>query len=156
MNDTIQSEKASGGIWLRSGALLAGLAVAMGAFAAHGLEKPLAKMYPESETRVIGGLTVPASYKYLQDFKTAAEYQLIHALALLAVGLLMRQVGSRRALTVAGWSFLLGIVLFSGSLYVLVLSGVRAWGAVTPLGGVLFLVGWGSFALGVQRLASPA
>ena len=140
--------------WLVSGVLLAGLAVATGAFAAHGLEKSLTTMYPAAETRVIGGLTVPASYKYLQDFKTAAEYQMTHALALIVVGLLMRQVGPGRALTVAGWSFLLGIVLFSGSLYVLVLSGVRAWGAVTPIGGVLFLIGWGSLALSLTRSVS--
>ncbi len=148
MSDEIQT---SGRMWLVSGALLAGLAVVTGAFAAHGLEKPLTTMYLATETRVIAGLTVPASYKYLQDFKTAAEYQMTHALALIVVGLLTRQVGSRRSLTVAGWSFLLGIVLFSGSLYVLVLSGVRAWGAVTPIGGVLFLIGWGSLAVAVVR-----
>lgn len=133
--------------WLVSGAILAGVAVATGAFAAHGLERSLATLYPASDTRTIAGLTVPASWKYLQDFKTAAEYQMTHALALLTVGLLSRNA-ARRSLTIAGWSFLLGIALFSGSLYVLVLTGQRVWGMVTPFGGVLFLIGWASLAIG--------
>ncbi len=141
----------SGRFWLTSGAILAGLAVALGAFGAHGLDQVLKSVYAESDKRVIAGLEVPASWKYLQDFKTAAEYQLTHALALLAVGLLARD-HSRRSLTVAGWSFIGGIVLFSGSLYVLVITGVRALGAITPLGGVLFLIGWASLAIAV---ASP-
>ncbi len=113
----------SGRLWLTSGAILAGLAVALGAFGAHGLEPVLKSVYAESDKRIIAGLEVPATWKYLQDFKTAAEYQLTHALALLAVGLLARD-HSRRSLTVAGWSFIGGIVLFSGSLYVLVITGV--------------------------------
>lgn len=141
----------SGRFWLTSGAILAGLAVALGAFGAHGLDSVLKSVYAESDKRVIAGLEVPASWKYLQDFKTAAEYQLTHALALLAVGLLARDC-SRRSLTVAGWSFIGGIVLFSGSLYVLVITGVRVLGAITPLGGVLFLIGWASLAVAV---ASP-
>ena len=141
----------SGRFWLTSGAILAGLAVALGAFGAHGLDQVLKSVYSESDQRVIAGLKVPASWKYLQDFKTAAEYQLTHALALLVVGLLARD-HSRRSLTVAGWSFIGGIVLFSGSLYVLVITGVRVLGAITPLGGVLFLIGWASLAVAV---ASP-
>ncbi len=136
--------------WLCCGAVLAGLAVALGAFAAHGLEKSLLILYPPSETRTIAGLTVPAAWKYLQDFKTGAEYQLTHAIALLVIGLLARD-GSRRALEVAGWSFLLGSVFFSGSLYALTLTGVKAWGAVAPMGGILFLVGWASLAVAVTR-----
>ncbi len=141
----------SGRFWLTSGAILAGLAVALGAFGAHGLDQVLKSVHAESDKRIIAGLEVPASWKYLQDFKTAAEYQLTHALALLAVGLLARD-HSRRSLTVAGWSFIGGIVLFSGSLYVLVITGVRGLGAITPLGGVLFLIGWTSLAVAV---ASP-
>ena len=139
----------SGRLWLTSGAILAGLAVALGAFGAHGLEPVLKSVYAESDKRIIAGLEVPATWKYLQDFKTAAEYQLTHALALLAVGLLARD-HSRRSLTVAGWSFIGGIVLFSGSLYVLVITGVRVLGAITPLGGVLFLIGWASLAVAVS------
>ena len=136
--------------WLVSGSILAGLGVALGAFAAHGLDQLLKSVYAETDTRIIAGLSVPATYKYLQDFKTAADYQLTHSLALLAVGLLARD-GSRRSLAVAGWSFLGGIVLFSGSLYVLVVTGIRVLGAITPFGGVLFLIGWSSLAVAVSR-----
>ncbi len=137
--------------WLVSGSILAGLGVALGAFAAHGLDGVLKSVYSESDTRTIAGLSVPASWKYLQDFKTAAEYQLTHSLALLAVGLLARD-GSRRSLVVAGWSFLGGIALFSGSLYVLAVTGIRVLGAITPFGGVLFLIGWASLAVATMRL----
>ncbi|MCX7420283.1 MAG: DUF423 domain-containing protein [Planctomycetia bacterium] len=136
--------------WLTSGAILAGVGVALGAFGAHGLDRLLKNVYSPEDVRTIAGLTVPATWKYLQDFKTGAEYQLTHSLALLVVGLLARD-GSRRSLTIAGWSFLLGIVLFSGSLYVLAVTGVKALGAITPLGGILFLVGWSSLAIAACR-----
>lgn len=139
----------SGRFWLTIGAVFAGLAVALGAFGAHGLDQVLKSVYAESDKRIIAGLEVPASWKYLQDFKTAAEYQLTHALALLAVGLLSRD-RSCRSLALAGWSFIGGIVLFSGSLYILAVTGIRALGAITPFGGVLFLVGWASFAVAVS------
>lgn len=117
----------SGATWLRLGAILGGLAVAGGAFAAHGLEKQLDER----------GLAL---------FETAARYQMYHALALVAVGLLAGAGRSGRASDVAGWCFLLGVLLFSGSLYALALSGVRGLGAITPIGGVLFLVGWAALA----------
>ena len=140
--------------WLVSGSILAGLAVALGAFGAHGLDQLLKSVYAKDDMRTIAGLEVPASWKYLQDFKTAAEYQLTHSLALLAVGLLARD-SSRRSLTVAGWSFLGGIVLFSGSLYVLAVTGIRVLGAITPFGGVLFLMGWTSLAIATMSLRCP-
>src|SRR3984957_15526790 len=104
--------------------------------------------YRDTPPKMVAGREVPASWKYLQDFKTGAEYQMYHALALLAVGLAARG-GRTRMLDVAGWAFLLGIVLFSGSLYVLTLTGETRWGMVTPFGGVLFLIGWGALALAV-------
>jgi uncharacterized membrane protein YgdD (TMEM256/DUF423 family) len=131
--------------WLPIGAVLGGLAVATGAFAAHGLDKMFAEKYCDAPPKMVAGREMPASWKYLQDFKTGAEYQMYHALALLAVGLAARGAKTR-ALDVAGWSFLLGIILFSGSLYVLTLTGETRWGMVTPFGGLLFLVGWASFA----------
>lgn len=131
--------------WLVVGSILAGLAVALGAFAAHGLDKVFVEKY-QGQTRVVAGETVPLSKKFLNDFKTGAEYQMYHSLALLSVGLLAARRRSRR-LTAAGVSFTLGIVLFSGSLYVLTLTGVTKWGMVTPLGGVAFLVGWSLLAL---------
>lgn len=136
-----------GRTWIWMGAVLAGLAVAAGAFAAHGLDGYLKVAY-EGQTREVAGVTMPAAQKYLADFKTAADYQMSHALALLAVGLLARGGGSRR-LTIAGASFLGGIVLFSGCLYAIPLTGQRWLGAVVPIGGVLFLIGWAAFAAAV-------
>ena len=112
--------------WVALGAVLAGLAVAAGAFGAHALRTRL-------------------SPTELATFETAARYQMYHALALVAVGLLDRQ-RSDRLLTMAGWAFLAGIVLFSGSLYGLALTGIRGLGAITPLGGLGFLAGWGLVA----------
>lgn len=133
--------------WMTVGAVLAGLAVVTGAFAAHGLDDTLIRQYGDQPARTIAGMEVPASWKYLRDFQTAATYQMYHALALVAVGLLTLFIGDRRSLQVAAWSFLGGIVLFSGSLYVLVLTGMTWLGRVTPFGGLLFLVGWVAFAM---------
>jgi len=104
------------------GSVFAGLSVAAGAFGAHGLRDRLA---PE----------------LLAVFETGARYQMYHALALLAVALLAARAPGG-AVTAAGWCFVAGIVIFSGSLYVLALSGVRWLGAITPIGGVAFLLGW--------------
>ena len=104
------------------GAVFGFLGVAAGAFGAHALRD-----------------TLPPDR--LQVFETGARYQLIHALALIAVALALDRAASG-ALTAAGWLFVLGQVIFAGSLYALALSGVRLWGAVTPLGGLCYLVGW--------------
>ncbi len=140
----------SGRAWLTWGASHGFLAVVCGAFAAHGLDKFCVEKYADVAPRTIAGQTIPASYKYLSDFKTAAEYQMYHALALLAVGLLATRQ-PRRSLQVAGWCFQFGILLFSGSLYLLVLSGVTRLGMVTPIGGVLLLVGWIALAISVRK-----
>lgn len=102
--------------WTRVGAVAMLLAVALGAFAAHGL-KP--RLSPEMMT----------------VFETGVRYHVYHALALLALAALR---GPDRA----GWCFLAGIVLFSGSLYLLALTGERRLGMITPVGGLLFLAGW--------------
>jgi uncharacterized membrane protein YgdD (TMEM256/DUF423 family) len=109
-------------LWIRIGALLMLTGVAAGAFGAHALKTRL-----DEPMRAI--------------FETGVRYQLIHALALFAVAWLSTQTASK-AVQAAGWCFTAGILLFSGSLYALSLSGVRAWGAVTPIGGVAFLAGW--------------
>jgi uncharacterized membrane protein YgdD (TMEM256/DUF423 family) len=104
------------------GVISAGLAVALGAFAAHGLR---ARLSPEA----------------LQTFETGARYHMYHALALLAVAwAVTRWPGA--ATTAAGWLFIAGTVLFSGSLYLLAVTGVRALGAITPVGGFAFILGW--------------
>ena len=119
--------------WLFVGAVNGFLAVAVGAFAAHGLE-----------TRV-----PPRS---LEIFQTGAHYHLAHAIALTAVSL-MRGPGAARA-NLAGWLFTIGIVLFSGSLYFLVLADSTALVLLTPLGGVSFLAGWVMLALAALKAPS--
>lgn len=104
------------------GALNAAIAVAAGAFAAHGLR---------------GRLDARA----LEVFETAARYQIYHAFAIVLAGMLAAS-GATRGAQAAGWMFQAGIVLFSGSLYVLALTGEKALGAVTPLGGLALLAGW--------------
>ncbi|KMJ59239.1 membrane protein [Bacillus sp. LL01] len=99
------------------------LAVALGAFGAHGLEGKV-------------------SERMIEIWKTGVTYQMFHAGGLFVVALLMERFSSTGLLNAAGWSFLIGIILFSGSLYVLTLSGVKVLGAITPLGGVAFLIGW--------------
>jgi uncharacterized membrane protein YgdD (TMEM256/DUF423 family) len=139
--------------WTMIGAVFAGLAVGMGAFAAHGLDKVFTEKYA-GQTRVVAGETVPLATKFLDDFKTGAEYQMYHALGLLAVGAIAARQPSRMA-NFAGWCFLLGILLFSGSLYMLTLTGVTKWGMVTPFGGMLFVVGWGALAVASMQHPSP-
>lgn len=102
-----------------SGALVVGL----GAFGAHGLE---------------GRLTA----EMLETYETAVRYQFYHTLALVAVVLVMRRWPASRLPVAAGWLFLAGIAVFSGSLYLLVLTNVRWLGAITPIGGVAFIAGW--------------
>lgn len=118
-------------IWLALGAVNALLAVAAGAFGAHGLK---ARLGPD----------------LLAIFETGARYHMYHALGLLAVGLLALHRPSG-ALGAAGWSLLAGIVIFSGSLYALALTGARGLGAITPIGGVAFLVGWALLAVAALR-----
>ena len=101
-----------GSRWITVGAILCGFAVASGAFAAHWLDKIFAEKYA-GKTRVVAGETVPLAAKFLHDFKTGAEYQMYHGLALIAVGVLVDRRKSRLA-NLAGWSFSAGIVLFSG------------------------------------------
>lgn len=135
-------------MWTRCGGILAGLAVAFGAFAAHGLDHFLVEKY-SGETRTVAGQEMPASAKYLGDFKTGAAYQMYHALGLVAIGLMLKGRPSL-ALNIAAWSFVVGILLFSGSLYVLVLGGPRWLGLVAAVGGTSFLIGWTAFAIGAS------
>jgi uncharacterized membrane protein YgdD (TMEM256/DUF423 family) len=122
--------------WLRIGALMGFLAVGFGAFGAHSLKDRLKPAVSDS--------TDEAAFKLrrLENFETASRYNMIHALALVAVGLLAPAGRSSPALAIAGWSFVLGIVLFSGSLYAYGLTGLRWLGAITPFGGLGFLAGW--------------
>jgi len=131
-----------GSVWIALGAACGGLGVVLGAFGAHALKARLGEAA-------------------LQTWQTAVSYQLVHALALLAVGILIRlvaplggeptSVAPDRLLGVAGLSFALGVLLFSGSLYALALGGPRWLGPVTPLGGVAFIAGWIALAVAALR-----
>ena len=144
--------------------LLGCLSVMLGAFGAHGLSNNqntgyLEKKYADMEPKFIAGHSVPASYKYLMDYKTGVEYQMAHSLALALVGVLMLRRRSR-LLTVAAICFLGGIFFFSGSLYLLVIAGPRwlgvPWGAITPIGGTLMLIGWLALAIAGLRVPGEA
>ena len=131
--------------WVMLGAVFCGLSVGLGAFAAHSLDSFFADKYAD-QTRTVAGQTVPLATKYLNDFKTGAEYQMYHGLAIIAAGLMWERRASHLTL-LAALAFSIGIILFSGSLYILTLTGARIWGAVVPLGGVSFLIGWLCLAL---------
>lgn len=116
--------------FFRVGVALAGLGVGLGAFGAHGLR-----------ARVSADL--------LAVFETGVRYQMYHALALLGLSLAWGR-WSGAYLTAAGYLFIAGVALFSGSLYLMTLTGARWWGAVTPLGGVAFLAGWFTLLLAAR------
>lgn len=122
-------------LWLVAGAISGFLSVALGAFAAHGLQSRVG----------------PAE---IAVFETGARYQMYHALALLAVAWVAVQ-GAGISATVAGWAFVIGTILFSGTLYYLGLTGSRALVMVTPVGGVAFLVGWAALAVAAFSLRTP-
>jgi len=121
-------------VFITLGALSGFLAVAAGAFGAHALRDRL-------------------SADLLAVFQTGVTYQMYHALALLGVGILLARFSTDGSvwLSAAGWLFVAGSVLFSGSLYLLALSGTTWLGAITPLGGVAFLLGWLALAIGIWR-----
>ncbi|NGY78284.1 DUF423 domain-containing protein [Bacillus megaterium] len=110
-------------LFLIIGAINAMLAVALGAFGAHGLEGKI-------------------SEKYLEVWKTGVQYQMFHAMGLFVIAFLLSKFPQSSLLTASGWIMFAGIVLFSGSLYVLSMSGIKVLGAITPLGGVAFIVAW--------------
>ena len=118
-------------LFIRLGAVAGFIGVALGAFGAHALRASL-------------------SADRLSVFETGVRYQLVHALALVLVGFL---IGRRpeRLTVIAGWCFIAGVVLFSGSLYVLSITGATAVGIVTPVGGLCFLAGWACLALAAGR-----
>jgi uncharacterized membrane protein YgdD (TMEM256/DUF423 family) len=119
-------------VMLASGAFSAALAVMLGAFGAHALK-----------TRI--------DAEMLAVWRTAVEYHFYHSLGLLAVGMLLLHFPQSGALRLAGLLMAAGIVLFSGSLYLLAITGARWLGAITPLGGAGFIAAWVALAVGVLR-----
>jgi uncharacterized membrane protein YgdD (TMEM256/DUF423 family) len=137
-------------LWIRAGVLFGFLAVALGSFGAHWLTTYLHSPSgsPPAETRTTDESSRPplTPERRLEVFETGVRYHMFHALALLAVGLWAAHAGGLNAWTsLAAWAFTAGIVLFSGSLYLLGYTGLRWLGAITPLGGVAFLIGWAAF-----------
>lgn len=122
-------------VFLFLGAANAGLAVALGAFGAHGLK----------------GLDPDL----LAIYGTAAEYHMYHALGLAVIGAASSTLAARGALMASGTLMIIGIVLFSGSLYALSLSGLRWLGAITPFGGIAFIIAWGLLAWAAARGSRP-
>lgn len=119
-------------IFLIIGAVLGAISVGIGAFGAHGLKKML-----EFNGR-------------LQNFETAVKYQFYHVFALIIVAILMDKY-SAKWMTIAGYSFIGGILLFSGSLYILSITNITKWGAITPIGGLLFILGWIFIIIGLNK-----
>lgn len=120
----------SGRVFILIGSLAASISVLAGAFGAHGLADVLGDR---------SGV-----------YETAVRYHMYHALAIILVGLLYRRYGGKTLWT-AGWMFLAGVVVFSGSLYALSITGLTRWGVVTPFGGVLFLIAWVLLGIGTWR-----
>jgi uncharacterized membrane protein YgdD (TMEM256/DUF423 family) len=119
-------------IFLIIAAVNAFLAVALGAFGAHGLEGKI----PE---------------KYLETWKTGVTYQMFHTIGLFVIALIADKLSQAGIIVTAGWVMLAGILLFSGSLYVLSLTQIKVLGAITPIGGIAFLAAWLMLAYGVIK-----
>jgi len=113
------------------GALSGAISVLLGAFGAHALRERLTP-------------------QLLDTFETGVRYEIYHALAILFVAYALTRWSSN-LIGYAGWAFVLGTLLFSGSLYLLALTGIRVFGAITPLGGVAFIAGWFMLAVGVWQ-----
>ncbi len=118
--------------WIAFGAMLAGLAVILGAIGAHGLANMIQEM--------------PDIQKRLANWETGVHYQMAHSLGLILIGVLATLYGRSRLLSAAAWLFLLGILLFSGGLYAWVFTDSGPVVAVVPLGGLAFIMGWACIA----------
>lgn len=122
-------------LFLMLGSISGFLSVALGAFGAHALKEKLDEYS-------------------LGIFHTGVTYQTTHALALVLVALLLKWYADSSGLVWAGWCFVAGTLIFSGSLYTLAMTGIKVLGAITPIGGVLFLVGWALLAIHAWKTVS--
>ena len=118
--------------FLLLGSINAFLAVGLGAFGAHGLRSKI-------------------SQEMLAIYQTGIQYHMFHAMGLMIVGLVFQWISNSSAMVWAGWSMVFGILIFCGSLYALSISGLRWFGAITPLGVLGFLVGWFLFAYAIFK-----
>lgn len=125
---------------------MAGLSVVSGAFGAHWLKNELPRR----------GLAVEEQRQQLENWDVAVRYQMYHALALVLVGVLGQGSSANLALRIASVLFLAGVVIFSGCLYALVLSGMKVLGAIVPIGGVAMIAGWVALAVAAgNRMGEP-
>lgn len=120
-------------IFLAIASALGGISVVLGAFASHALKNKL-------------------SDRALEIWETGTKYQMYHALALILVALLISRFPNSTLLVVAGYAFVAGVTIFSGSLYALSLSGIKWLGAITPLGGAAFIIGWACLAMAALKI----
>ncbi|SDH89924.1 Uncharacterized membrane protein YgdD, TMEM256/DUF423 family [Alteribacillus persepolensis] len=120
-------------VFIILGALNAAAAVGFGAFGAHGLEGRL-------------------SERLMEVYQTAVQYHIMHALGLLAVGLVAAYAGATTSLSWSGWLLFFGIVVFSGSLYTMAFTGIGWLGAITPIGGTAFIAGWIMLVIAVLKM----
>lgn len=120
-------------MFLLLGSINAFLAVALGAFGAHGLKSQL-------------------TADRLEVYQTGVHYHLAHALGLILIALIAERLPTSAPVQWSGWLLTIGIVLFSGSLYILSISGIRIFGAITPLGGLCFLAGWALLAVAAAKI----
>jgi uncharacterized membrane protein YgdD (TMEM256/DUF423 family) len=119
-------------IFLILGSLNAFLAVMLGAFGAHGLKDKLTS-------------------KMMEVYQTGVQYHMIHALGLILIAILSERLGQNALITWSGWLIMVGIIFFSGSLYVLSNTGIKSLGAIAPIGGTAFLIGWLLLAVAAIR-----
>ena len=119
-------------LFLKTGAILAGLSIALGAFGAHAF-KNILELSNNTET-----------------YETSARYQMYGALTLIMLGILTDKI-PHKYLTWAGYCFIVGTIIFSGSLYLICATGVKMWGAVAPIGGTSLMAGWILFFMGVSQ-----
>lgn len=119
-------------LFLMIGSILGALSVMIGAFGAHALRNTL------------------TSNGRLETFETAVKYQFYHVFALLIVGMLLSRI-DHKLLHYSGYAFIVGIIIFSGSLYILCLTNVGKWGAVTPIGGLFLIIGWLLLFVGIFK-----
>lgn len=120
-----------------TGAVLAFLGVAIGAFGAHALKARLAA-------------------DMLAVYQTGVQYHLVHALGIVLIGTLVQMLPASKWLPIAGWVMVAGVIIFSGSLYALSVTGVRILGAITPLGGIALLAAWVLVGIGVAKAGQLA
>lgn len=120
-----------------TGAVLAFLGVAIGAFGAHALKARLAA-------------------DMLAVYQTGVQYHLVHALGIVLIGILVQMLPASKWLPIAGWVMVAGVIIFSGSLYALSVTGVRILGAITPLGGIALLAAWVLVGIGVAKAGQLA